>query len=68
MQMEVDEFGKPLFQAEEFLDATQVKNLYYKFTHIKKKESYDEKWQMMCLGWVRAIAKTPGPGRDRVDH
>ena len=36
MQMEVDEFGKPLFQPEEYLDTTQVKNLFYKFTHNEK--------------------------------
>ena len=36
MQVEVDEFGKPLFQPEEMLDKKQVKNLFHKFTYNEK--------------------------------
>ena len=39
MQEALDESGAVLFKPEEYLDATQIKHMFYSFAHSEKRKS-----------------------------
>jgi uncharacterized Zn-finger protein len=58
MYEDQDEFGKPLFSPEDYLDATQINSLLYSFTQVERKKNSNPEKNIEKKG-KRKVNKKP---------